>query len=103
LGDRWKAEWYRERLRGLVGAKVGMVVGELLDVILNETVDVPLEHWTSYVESQFFSDILVDLLGVGRAAHAFDTEEFEVALLKVMETMTGEHVVDSDDGGRHGR
>jgi hypothetical protein len=74
-----------------------MIVRELLDVIFNETVDIPLEHWAGNVESELLRDVLVNPLGIRRATHSFDPKQFKVALVEVMETMTGEHVVNSDD------
>jgi hypothetical protein len=72
-----------------------------LDIVFNETVHVPFEHWAIDVQSEFLDDVLVDSFGVGRAAHAFDTKKFEVAFLQVMEAVTGEHMVNGDDRGRH--
>src|ERR1700730_3666651 len=85
--------------------EVGMVIGQLLDIIFNETVDVPLEHRASDIESEFLRDVLIDLFRVRRAAHAFDAKKIEVALLKVVETMTRDCVVDTSElwheaGGR---
>jgi hypothetical protein len=74
-----------------------VVVGKLLDVVLDQAVYVPFEHRTLNVEAEFLNNIFVDALGIRRATHAFDTEELEVALFEVVETVTGEHVVDSDD------
>jgi hypothetical protein len=68
-----------------------------LNVIFNETVDVPFEHRTGDIESELLSDVLVDFLRVRRAAHAFDTKEFEVALLKVVEAMARDCVVDASE------
>jgi hypothetical protein len=78
-----------------------VVVGQLLDVVLDETVDVPLEHWAGDVEPKFFDNVLVDPFGVRRAAHAFDTQELKVAFLEVVEVVTREHVVNSKNRGRH--
>jgi hypothetical protein len=82
-----------------------VVIGQLLDIIFNETIDVPLEHRASDIESEFLRDVLVDLFRVRRAAHALDAKEVEVALLEVMETMTRDCVVDTSElwheaGGR---
>jgi hypothetical protein len=90
-------EWNWKWLRGFVGMEVRVVVGKLLDVVLDQTVYVPFEHRTIDVEAEFLNNVLVDAFGVRRAAHAFDTEELEVALFKVVETVTGEHVIDSND------
>jgi hypothetical protein len=56
-----------------------VVIGKLLNVIFNETVDVPLEHRAGNVESELLSDIFVNPLGIRRAAHAFDTQKFKIA------------------------
>jgi hypothetical protein len=86
-----------------------VVVRELLDVVLNQTVDVPFKHRAVDVEAEFVGDVLVDLLRVRRATHAFDTQKFEVALLKVIETVMGNCVVDTSEfwheasRGRHCR
>jgi hypothetical protein len=74
-----------------------VVVGKLLDIVLDQAVYVPFEHRTIDVEAEFLNNVLVDAFGVRRAAHTLDTEEFEVAFLKVVETMTGEHMINSED------
>jgi hypothetical protein len=35
----------REQLWGLIDTEVQVIVGELLDIVLDETVDIPFEHW----------------------------------------------------------
>jgi hypothetical protein len=90
-------QWNREWLRRLVDVEVGMVVGELLDVIFNKAVDVPFEHGTVNIEAKLLSDVFVDPFRVRRAAHAFNTKEFKVTLLKVMEAMAGDCVVDASE------
>jgi hypothetical protein len=82
-----------------------VVVGKLLDVILDQAVDIPFEHRTGDVESEFLRDVFIDLLRVRRAAHAFDTQEFEVALFQVVKAMARDCVVDASEfwhetGGR---
>jgi hypothetical protein len=74
-----------------------VVVGKLLDVVLDQAVYVPFEHRTVDVEAKFLNNVLVDAFGVRRAAHAFNSEEFEVALFQVVKTVTGERVIDSND------
>jgi hypothetical protein len=74
-----------------------MIVGELLDVIFDEAIDIPFEHWTVDIEAELLSDVFVDFFRVRRAAHAFDTKEFKVALLKVMEAMAGDCVFDASE------
>jgi hypothetical protein len=111
LGDRRKTEWNRKRFRGLIGAEVRVVIGELLDVVLDQAVNVPFEHRAVDVEAELVSDVLVDLLRVWRATHAFDTQKFEVAFLRVIETMAGNSITDMSEfwhesingGGRHCR
>jgi hypothetical protein len=74
-----------------------VVIGKLLDVVLDQAVYVPFEHGTVNVEAEFLRDVLIDLFRVWRAAHAFDTKEFEVALLKVVEAMARDCVVDASE------
>jgi hypothetical protein len=90
-------EWNGKRFRGFVGAEVGMIIGQLLDVVFNETIDVPFEHWAVDIETKLLSDVFVDLFRVRRAAHAFDPKEFKVVLLKVMEAMARDCVVDTSE------
>jgi hypothetical protein len=72
-----------------------VVIGKLLDVVLDQAVNVPFEHRTSDVESELLRDVLVDLFRVWWATHTFDTKEFEVAFLKVVEAMARDCVVDA--------
>jgi hypothetical protein len=89
--------------------EVGVIIRQLLNVIFNETVDIPFEHRTVDIEAELLSDVFVDLFRVWGAAHAFDTEEFKVTLLKVMEVMAGDCVIDASEfwhevrRRRHGR
>jgi hypothetical protein len=74
-----------------------VVVGELLDVVLDQAVNVPFEHRAVDVKAEFVGDVLVDLLRVQRATHAFDTQKFKVALLKVIETMARNSIADASE------
>jgi Pyruvate/2-oxoacid:ferredoxin oxidoreductase gamma subunit len=74
-----------------------VIVGKLLDVILEQAVDVPFEHRAVDVEAEFLSDVLVNAFGVGRTAHVLNTEELEVAFFEVIKTMTRDRVVDGND------
>jgi hypothetical protein len=56
-------EGNREWLRGLVGMEVGVVVRELLNILFDETVDIPFEHWAIDVKSKLLNNVLVDPSG----------------------------------------
>jgi hypothetical protein len=74
-----------------------VVVGKLLDVVLDQTVYIPFEHRTIDVEAEFLHNVLIDAFGIRWAAHAFDTEELEVALFQVMETMARDCVFNASE------
>jgi hypothetical protein len=59
----WDWKWFGR----FVGTKIGVVVGQLLDVVFDEAIDIPFEHWTGDVESELLYDVFVDLLRIRRA------------------------------------
>jgi hypothetical protein len=94
LGDGRETRGNWKRFRGGIVTEVGVIIRELLDVIFDEAVNVPFEHWAGYVKPEFLDDILINLFGVRRAAHAFDTKEFEVAFLKVVKAVARDSIAD---------
>jgi hypothetical protein len=96
----WKWFWR------VVGTEIRVVIGELLDVILDQAVNVPFEHRAINVQAEFVGDVFVDFLRVWRATHALDTQKFKVAFFKVIETVAGDRIGDVSEfwheaGGRH--
>jgi hypothetical protein len=99
LGDGWETEGDRKWLGGGVSAEIVVVIGELLNEIFNEAVDIPLEHGARGVEAELFDDVFVNPAGQRVDAEGIDAKKFEVMLLQVMEAVVGKFI--DGRGGRH--
>jgi hypothetical protein len=81
--------------------EVRVVIRELLDVIFNKAVDVPLEHRAVEVKPEFLSSVFVNPSRQRGTTKGVDAQQFELALVKVVKTVAGKLMVNGDDRSRH--